>query len=358
MYKMVNGKNRIFYLDFIRALAIILVVTAHITRLFYRNAPHGSNYMHMVAPVMDWAIMGVPLFLMISGALLLNRKYGLGDFLKRRYKRILVPFLFWSVVTIVIRLLLDHQSADPSNLLYMFFDDYWYVWMILGVYLFLPIINSFIQDYGIRGVEYFLVIWTFVMLLNTFGIYPLYNLELGNFAGYLGYIVLGYYLANKDFKLSDLSMTLLSLIIFLIVMMFLMHNTYSMSLLKHRLVYFDYQNIMTVIQSVALFLFIRYFSLSSSKSPGSIKNKVYSFFKNSFMFKIIFTISTFSYGIYLAHYISLYSSKWIDKYYYPVYSHNPVIWLPIMIIAFLAVTILILWILNKIPGLRNVSGAH
>ena len=148
--------------------------------------------------------------------------------------------------------------------------------------------------------------------------------------------------------------------VFMIGVLFIALLVYiiALAVIIKELVYFDYQNIMTVIQSVALFLFIRYFSLSSSKSPGSIKNKVYSFFKNSFMFKIIFTISTFSYGIYLAHYISLYSSKWIDKYYYPVYSHNPVIWLPIMIIAFLAVTILILWILNKIPGLRNVSGAH
>ena len=84
MYKMVNGRKRIFYLDFIRALAIILVLVVHIARPFFNSAPHGTYYTHIVAPLFDFGIMGVPLFLMISGALLLNRKYEIGDFLKRR----------------------------------------------------------------------------------------------------------------------------------------------------------------------------------------------------------------------------------------------------------------------------------
>ena len=358
MYKMVNGRKRIFYLDFIRALAIILVLSAHITRLFYNNAPHSANYMHLVAPMINVAIMGVPLFLMISGALLLNRKYELGDFLKRRYKRVLIPFLFWSVVTIILRIFLDNQAPSPSNILTMFFDDYWYVWMILGVYLFIPIINAFIENYGIKGVEYFLAIWTFVIILDTAGLYPFHNFELGNFAGYLGYLVLGYYLSNKEFRISDSNMAILSLVVLLIITIFSMEHTVSISYMKHRLSYYGYQTIEVVIQSAAMYLFIRYFSQSSAKTPGSIKNKVYSFFKDTFMFKIIFTISTFSYGIYLAHYISLYSFKWIDKYYFPVFSHNPLKWFPIILLAFLVITIVILWILDKIPGLRNITGAN
>ena len=312
MYKMVNGRKRIFYLDFIRALAIILVLVVHIARPFFNSAPHGTYYTHIVAPLFDFGIMGVPLFLMISGALLLNRKYEIGDFLKRRYSRVLIPFLFWSVVTIVIRILFDNQAANLPSIFLIFVNGYWYVWMILGVYLFIPIINSFIREYGMKGIEYFLVIWAFVMFLNTIGQYPFYKLELTNFAGYLGYLVLGYYISNKKFKLSNTSMIVLSLVLFMIFTLISMDYTISMSYLKHKLAYYQYETIIVALQSAGLYMFLRYFAVISAESPGSIKNKVYSFFKDSFMFKIIFSISTFSYGIYLAHYTPLYIFKWIS----------------------------------------------
>ena len=131
-----------------------------------------------------------------------------------------------------------------------------------------------------------------------------------------------------------------------------------MSYLKHKLVYYQYETIIIALQSAGLYMFLRYFAVVSAESPGSIKNKVYSFFKDTFMFKIIFFISTFSYGIYLAHYTPLFFFKWFSKHYIPIFSRNPIAWFPIMLIVILGITLLILWIFDKIPGLRNVNGAH
>lgn len=39
-----------------------------------------------------------------------------------------------------------------------FLTSRWYVWMILGVYLAMPIINDFVKNRGLKGVEYFLII--------------------------------------------------------------------------------------------------------------------------------------------------------------------------------------------------------
>lgn len=75
--------------------------------------------------------------------------------------------------------------------------------MLVGIYLMLPILNSFVKEYKMKGVEYFLIIWLIIITLNTFKLYPFYKVELSYFAGYIGYVVLGYYLANKKFKLSD-----------------------------------------------------------------------------------------------------------------------------------------------------------
>ena len=62
MYKMVNGRKRVFYLDFIRALAIVLVLVVHITKPFFKSAPHGTYYMHAVAPLADFGNMGCHYF--------------------------------------------------------------------------------------------------------------------------------------------------------------------------------------------------------------------------------------------------------------------------------------------------------
>lgn len=356
MYKIVNGKKRIFYLDFIRALAIILVILAHVTRAFFQNANPGGFNIHFVAPFIDFGVLGVPLFLMISGALLLNRDYELGDFLKRRYSRVLIPFLFWAMIFPITKMLFAGEPATAVNFIKLYFDDnYWFVWMILGVYLFIPIINSFIKEYGMKGVEYFLLIWGTVMFLNNIGQYPFHQLELSYFAGYLGYFVLGYYLTNKKFNLTDSRLLKISLLIFLIFTFINMDYTLTMCFLKNKLLYYKYETIVTVMQSAGLFMFIRYFALVSSNNPKSIKNKIYLIFKESFMFKVIFSISTFSYGIYLAHYNPLF----FLKYEYTIlFTHNPIIWLPIVMIMIIGSTWIVLWIFDKIPILRKITGSH
>lgn len=134
-----------------------------------------------------------------------------------------------------------------------------------------------------------------------------------------------------------------------------MDYTLTMCFLKNKLIYYKYETIVTVIQSAGLFMFIRYFALASTAKPESIKNKIYLFFKDSFMFKIIFSISTFSYGIYLAHYNPLF----FLKYEYTVFfTLNPIIWLPVMMAVIIGSSWFILWIFDKIPVLRSVNGAH
>ena len=93
---MKTKKERIFYYDFLRAFAIIAVLICHVDFFFGSlNTPIkviGQMTFH------DIGRIGVPIFLMISGALLLNRKYELGDFLKRRFARIIYPFIFWIIL--------------------------------------------------------------------------------------------------------------------------------------------------------------------------------------------------------------------------------------------------------------------
>ena len=79
---MMNKKERIFYYDFLRAFAIIAVLLCHMD-IFY--GPLNTPLQVIAKYVLhDIGRMGVPIFLMISGALLLNKDYDLSVFLKKK----------------------------------------------------------------------------------------------------------------------------------------------------------------------------------------------------------------------------------------------------------------------------------
>lgn len=360
MIKNINGRNRIFYLDQVRALAIILVILCHVLREFTQIKPIGSLGWTSVAYLIDFGVMGVPLFLMISGSLLLNRDYDLPDFLKRRFTRILIPFIFWALLLPIYKIFVYPTPA--SNYLSLFLDaQYWFIWMLIGVYLFLPVVNAFIKEYKMKGVEYFLVIWLVTIILNTFGIYPFHNLELSYFAGYVGYLVLGYYLTSKEFKISDKNMIYLGLILFIVFTAINIHFTLNhgkIGLISEKnLKYYHYQTLVVVLQSTGVFLILEYFAKYCSKHSNTIKNKIYSFFKDTFMSKIIYSISVCSYGMFLIHYFIIYGIRWIDINLFPIYSAT-VLYLPIVLVLVTLLSWFIIYFLSKIPYLKEISGAH
>lgn len=327
------NKKRILYIDYLRALAIILVLFAHISSHSYSKFLgiylNTSVKWSICASFVDIGVIGVPLFLMITGALLLNRDMGnLKDFVKRRYLRILPPFIFWALIVFNI-------------------FTFWYVWLMMGIYLILPVINSFIKEYELNGVEYFLIIWIISIILNTFGHYPFYKLELSYFYGYIGYVVLGYYLANKKFNVSNKTMIILNLIIFCVFTLInvsytLKYNQAS----KHA--WLTYLTIVVVFQSTSVFLIFKNLEEYFNNIKFKIPNKIY---------KVTNSISRCSYGMYLDHCLILdylLSLNIIEK----LFVMNPLYWLIIAIILIPFSSWLIIYVLSKIPYIKYISGAH
>ena len=94
---MKTRKERIFYYDFLRAFAIIAVINCHLDHFFGPLTTPTQIIAQMTFH--DIGNVGVPIFLMISGALLLNREYpSLKKFLKKRFAIIIYPFIFWIIL--------------------------------------------------------------------------------------------------------------------------------------------------------------------------------------------------------------------------------------------------------------------
>ena len=82
-----NNKH-IFYFDALRALAILCVITIHVFMITKNNLFFSRYSIHSIHFILLQLMgnpfgVGVDIFLMLSGALLLGRKWNIKDFLSK-----------------------------------------------------------------------------------------------------------------------------------------------------------------------------------------------------------------------------------------------------------------------------------
>lgn len=350
---MINITKRIFYLDEIRALAILLIILVSTSKGFISNQSYQSALWILPSLFENIGNLGFQLFFMVSGALLLNKKCSIPDFLKNRFSKILIPLLFWIVVMIIFKILFMGHASNPKGIVNIILNegDLWFMWTLIGLYLFLPVINSYINHYNTKGCEYFLAVWLFTLILVTFKMYPIKNVELRYFAGFMGYMVLGWYLSNKKFKsISDRSMMICGIIMFLISSAVALHFVFNSIKIgsPYKL------SILPMLQATGIYLAIKYAADYSEKNQDSRSMRIYSFFKDTSLGKGIFSLSVCSYGIFLVHKFPIWIFEIIDKTLH-IYSRNPFKWEPLMFIIVLLFSWGLILVLSKIPYLNKIS---
>ena len=371
--KNTTKKKRIVYLDTLRALAIISVITFHV----FCRAGQIVFHDYSAIPSLNWFIAviigpcsryGVDLFLMLSGALSLGRQWDIKTFLSKRITRIVLPFLFWCIVLSLFLLLVVYlfpnimTLAVPYRLQFDFpqggllaivdfiinyailakpgwFTQNWFFWMILGTYLIMPIFNKWLYNADLKEAEYFLVIWLITCIFD-YTLFIEFPVKLSYFSGPIGMVVLGYYLRHTDRKVfNELKY---SIIITLIGIFSTILVSYLMSD-GSKIFSFSRYSIFMAITAVGIFTLFKNIdkmNIDFFNSPDSIFRK------------ITFSIAKYSYGIYLNHMVFL----------------NLLFLLSVQIFHFKGVvvivlfgTILICWaimaILNRIPYINQVIGA-
>ena len=317
--KKAKTSNRIFYYDAIRAFAILAVIIYHISNtvdfLLLKNAFSTTSNTLIYYFMNNFFKTGVNLFLMLSGALLLGRKYeSIKSFLTKRLPRITLPFIFWgltiSILLIGIVYLFPNKLTTLSvynldivttlslkNILNFIFDSFlakprwfkpfWFFWLILGLYLILPLINKLILNSNLEEIEYYLVIWILsCFIFNTLKIS--FPLHLEYFSGYLGLTILGYYLVNSPRKfINSIYCSIIFIMIFGLLSILIAYYTHAFN------PYGDL-NILIIFLSTGIFLFFKNFN-QLNIHWGFIKNP------ESTLRKFISDLSKYSYGIYLMH---------------------------------------------------------
>ncbi len=189
-------------LDIVRSVAILLVILQHSWSGLHLDGQSGafSYWFYSVLCV------GVPLFVMLSGALNLGKVAPVRDFLTRRFRRILLPFFLWATVVFLISAFVGkypevHSFRTGVSAYFTGLLDgginkaYWFVYMLAGLYLVTPLLQRAFRPedpVSKKLLGYCLVIWVAVQLLKD--IYPAF-LPVKLYA-FPADVFLGYYLAG------------------------------------------------------------------------------------------------------------------------------------------------------------------
>lgn len=220
-----KNNNREVWVDWMRVIACFMVMVVHSTEPFYLG---GDGAQILTRADMWWSAafdsmvrMCVPLFIIASSYLQFPLHYSTGEFFKRRAVRILVPFALWSVVYA----LYWGEPVDNLKSLLLNFNyaagHLWFVYMLIGVYLVMPLLSGWAREVGKRELQVYLGIWlaiTVIPLLRdwvstdglalTYGptgiprqaLYPLWGEASWNtygtfyyLSGFMGFLLLGLY---------------------------------------------------------------------------------------------------------------------------------------------------------------------
>jgi surface polysaccharide O-acyltransferase-like enzyme len=349
--------NPTAYLNVLRIFACLMVLTVHSGEFFYIGAG-GSIIRENHVWVNNYGSFMracVPLFVMISGYLLLPIKETPGIFYKRRFTRVLIPFLIWSAMYALVPYLLGANTLDqavknfvtiPIN-----FNDndghLWFVYMLIGLYLFIPVISPWVQTASKQFKQGFLAIWLVTLYfpyVNT--IYPqilgeaFWNKYPSGyyFSGYIGYLVLGHYI-KEYVKLSKTGSFVFGLIMVIIGytitnLVFAHQMPFAKNIPELELSW-SFPTINVALMALGLFLM---FSIITFKSAATEK-----FFAK---------VSALTYGVYLAHILVLNQmfpliNNWL---------HNVVLVIPALAISTFIVTYIGIKLLSYLPWSKYIVG--
>lgn len=340
--------NRILWIDLIKIFSMFAVVFLHsaapildqIEKIDFSDWMTGNIYDSMVR-------MAVPLFFMVSGTLLLNsNEESLSIFFKKRFLKVVIPLVAWSFIYIMLRKYGGSQDINIlKNMLYSFngpiYFHLWFLYTILGIYLFLPILKVFIKNSSQNLQIYFIILWaisvSIIPFINNFtGLHIKSHLPM--MVGYIGYLVLGYQLAKIQLTKRIFYISLFFILVSTLSTVF---GTYYLSEKAHKFIgfFYEYFSISTLVQAISYFIFLKY--IGENIFQKSIK-----------ISQTITTLSLASLGIYLIHPIYI---KVLNKVGISVFNGNPIVMIPTTAILTFILSFITIFIIQKIPIVKHIT---
>ena len=336
-----DGK-RLIYIYLLRWAAILSVILLHSISPYFTDAGmFGTKTWWFINVINGCTRFGVPVFFMISGYLLLSdsRELSIGDFLKKRLGRVLLPFFLWNIIYYIYYCPSWNEELSPARFLYSFVTmgisyHFWFVYTLLLLYLVVPVFKKFIAGANGREMLYLFLVIIFPTTIGTV-INKTTGLWLFRFepviAGYFGYMVLGFYLGTHELSQKARVILYASAAASIVISIFRTYH-YSSAAVIDDFFNSGYQFNSYVIAAAVFVL-----------GKGLCRR-----FKNRRLISIIKAHGSLSFGVYLVHVIVLtvlQRAVVFDKLYKVILFD---------FIASAAISFFVVYILSKIKGLRRI----
>lgn len=329
-------KERIYYFDRLRIVSILAVFVIHISAEGLFSCSIGSVAWNLYNILDSLSRFAVPIFVMISGALFLDREKELSFKLlyEKNILRIICSFVFWSFAYALV-----FSGGDVEVFVGAFLNGHYHMWflkMLLGIYIFIPVFRKICED--ARVMQYFLiasasVCFAFFFLLK-FSIVSSEFLPPEGFLkalGYSAYFIGGYYLSRVDISKAHRGIIYFIGILGFIITVFLTHLLSVRDMAVNASVY-SYFSLTVLGMSVAVFVFAKY-NLNRTPNSEVAKRSLLQFSKTTF-------------GAYLVH---IFIIEIINKSGFLVPVGNIVVYVALKIIMTSVISFGISYLMNKLP---------
>ena len=351
-----NKQENLFWADMVRACAVFGVILIHVAAdvvTLWGKVPASWWW---AANFYDSLVRGaVPVYIMLSGALLLPKAESFGDFFRKRFARIMIPFVVWTLVYLFWKKCFYRPDLGLAEAIRWVLSGsvhfhLWFLYLIVGLYLVTPLFRILVAHASRREMLYFLGLCFVISSLVPFaeklcGMFLHVDLKFGlpvePAQGFIGYFVLGYFI-RCDVTEKSIPMAWTFWVVSLLVCMF---GTYFLSRHFHGFTALLYENMSpnVVFFTAAFFMIMKNAGpfFERHMSPG---------FRAS-----IVGLSSASFGIYLIHPMildAMIKARWgfVLKGDMP----HPVYAIPLAVVVTYALSFLAVSVIQKIPWLRKI----
>ena len=231
-------------IDILRIFAFVFIVMLHTLNRQYGLTVWMSGYAVIS--------IGVNLFIMISGYLLLDRTETVKEFFRKRFFSILPLFIIFNIIYIYFY---NHSFITIKKISA---PHFWYIYMILGLYLLTPWLRKVLQ-YAEKETFYVVVLWFLCNVLNPYmQFFKFPKIPFSHFpiTGFIGYYILGYYLKKYRYKLEKIPFICVIGVYITGFLISVLSTRYVLVTTGNRISdFFDKNSLGTFFMSVSFFIF-------------------------------------------------------------------------------------------------------
>lgn len=326
------NSKREYSFDILRVISMCMVIIIHVSNVYSRSYGFISNKSFLFSLIFNTiSRISVPIFLMISGALLLER-----DFNKKKYLNRIKKFIILTIIWDIIYLVWEYYYLGITYnnfyklLLEPFRAHLWYLYTILIIYTIQPLLKIILEKSNKKIKIVLLILW---LLFSTISIKISFIANYFTIFCYIGYFIIGNYL-YKYIKKNELKKYTLPLSILIVIsygISILLNYMFSRRYNMFYNLFFAYRTPFIIIATFS------FFTIIVSNNNKKISN-------------FIISLSDLSFGVYLIHGIFL--DITVKSFIYG--SINSLIGIPLFFIIILISSLVSVFILKKIKFIKKI----